>query len=137
MHYNCGYDFEAEEFARRGYDPCPVREKTKEDLILEKLDAIVNLLNEQNSINKEVGKFMEATRKISDITEERISKLENKVNNLEISNYNTEIEDRRRDSSLAKLQADQSRLHNRGFLLDTLGMRIDEKGNLIWFGQNK
>ena len=86
MHYNCGYDFEAEDFVRRGYDPYPVREKTKEDLILEKLDAIVNLLNEQNLINQEVAKFMEATRKISDISEERISTLENKVNNLEISN---------------------------------------------------
>ena len=92
MHYNCGYDFEAEEFARRGYDPYPVREKSKEDLILEKLDAIVNLLNEQNLINKEIAKFMEATRKISDISEERISTLENKVNNLEISNNDNEVE---------------------------------------------
>ncbi len=132
MHYNCGYDFEAEDFARRGYDPYPVREKSKEDLILEKLDAIVNLLNEQNSINKEVGKFMEATRKISDITEERISTLENKVNNLEISNNDNEIENRRRDNSLANLQADQSRLHNRGFLLDTLGIRFDGDGGVSW-----
>lgn len=85
------YTLRAEDFARRGYEPYPVREKSKEDLILEKLDAIVNLLNEQNSINKEVGKFMEATRKISDITEERISSLENKVNNLEISNNDSAI----------------------------------------------
>ena len=132
MHYNCGYDFEAEEFARSGYDPYPVREKSKEDLILEKLDAIVNLLNEQNSINKEVGNFMEATRKISDITEERISNLENKVNNLEISNYDTEIENRRRDSSLANLQADQSRLHNRGVLSSTLGIHFNGDGSISW-----
>ena len=132
MHYNCGYDFEANEFARTGYDPYPVREKSKEDLIIEKLDIIVNLLNEQNSINKEVGKFMEATRKISDVTEERISTLENKVNNLEISNNDNEIENRRRDGSLANLQADQSRLHNRGFLLDTLGIHFNGDGSITW-----
>ena len=126
------YDFEAEEFARSGYDLYPVREKTKEDLILEKLDAIVNLLNEQNLINQEIGNFMEATRKISDITEERISNLEDKVNNLEISNNDNEVENRRRDNSLANLQADQSRFHNRGFLSNTLGIHFNGDGSISW-----
>lgn len=129
MHYNCGYDFEAVEFDRRGYDPYPVREKSKEDLILEKLDAIVNLLNEQNSINKEVSKFMEATRKISDITEERISKLENKVNNLEISNNENEIENRRRDSSLTTLEANS---RDKRYLTNILGMRLNKDGSITW-----
>ena len=129
------YDLMANSFAKRGYEPYPVhstREKNKEDLILEKLDAIVNLLNEQNLINQEIGNFMEATRKISDITEMRISDLENKVNNLEISNNDSEIENRRRDSSLANLHADQSRLHNRGFLLNTLGIRFNGDGSITW-----
>lgn len=127
MHYNCGYDFEAAEFAARGYDPYPVREKSKEDLILEKLDAIVNLLNEQNSINKEVGKFMEVTRKISDVTEERISNLENKVNNLEISNNDSEIQNRHRDRRLTTLEANT---RDRKYLLNTLGIRLD--GGVSW-----
>jgi hypothetical protein len=126
------YDLMANDFAKRGYEPYPEREKTKEDLILEKLDMIVNLLNEQNLVNQEIGKFMEATRKISDITEMRISDLENKVNNLEISNNDNEIENRRRDNSLAHLQADQSRLHSRGFLSDTLGIYFHGDGSVKW-----
>ena len=132
MHYDCGYDFEAEEFARRGYDPYSVREKSKEDLILEKLDAIVNLLNEQNLINQEVAKFMEATRKISDNTEMRISNLENKVNNLEISNGDIETGNNRRDIDLANLQADLALSASKGFLLDTLGVRFNKDGSITW-----
>ena len=132
MHYNCGYDFEAEEFAKRGYDPYPVREKSKEDLILEKLDAIVNLLNEQNLINQEIGKFMEATRKISDNTEMRISNLENKVNELEISNGDIETGNNRRDIDLANLHVDLGLSPSKGFLLDTLGMRFNEDGSITW-----
>ena len=132
MHYNCGYDFEAEEFARRGYDLYPVREKSKEDLILEKLDAIVNLLNEQNLINQEIGKFMEATRKISDNTEMRISNLENKVNELEISNGDIETGNNRRDIDLANLHADLALSASKGFLLDTLGVRFNEDGSITW-----
>ena len=130
MHYNCGY--EAEEFAKRGYDPYPVREKSKEDLILEKLDAIVNLLNEQNLINQEVAKFMEATRKISDNTEMRISNLENKVNELEISNGDIETGNNRRDIDLANLHADLALSASKGFLLDTLGVRFNEDGSITW-----
>lgn len=126
------YDFEAEEFARSGYDPCPVREKSKEDLILEKLDTIVNLLSEQNLADQEIDKFMERTREISNITEERISNLENKVNNLEISNNDNEIENERRDNSLANLEANQSMIHNRSFLLDILGINFNEDGSIIW-----
>lgn len=133
MYYGYGCDFEAEEFNRRGYDPCPVREKSKEDLILEKLDIIANLLNEQILINKEVGKFMDVTRKISDANEERISNLENKVNNLEISNNESEIENRRRDTCLANLQAAQSSFYNNpGCLLDTLGIKFDGDGTVTW-----
>lgn len=126
------YDFEAEEFARRGYDLYPVREKSKEDLILEKLDAIVNLLNEQNLINKEVGNFMEATRKISDNTEMRISKLENKVNEIEISNGDIETGNNHRDIDLANLHADLALSASKGFLLDTLGVRFNEDGTVTW-----
>lgn len=123
------YDYEAEEFARKGYDPYPVREKTKEDLILEKLDMIVNLLNEQNLINQEVGKFMEATRKISDITEERISTLENKVNNLEISNTDNGIQNRYRDRRLTTLEVNS---RDKKCLMDTLGIRFDGDGGVSW-----
>ena len=129
MHYNCGYDFEAEEFDRRGYDPYPVREKSKEDLILEKLDAIVNLLNEQNLINQEVSKFMKATRKISDVTEERISSLENKVNNLEISNNDSEIQNRYRDRRLTTLEANS---RDKKYLRNILGIHFDGDGSVTW-----
>lgn len=129
MHYNCGYDFEAEEFARRGYNPYPVREKSKEDLILEKLDAIVNLLNEQNLINQEIGKFMEATRKISDNTEMRISNLENKVNELEISNGDIETGNNRRDCRLTTLEANG---RDKGYLINILGMHFNEDGSITW-----
>ena len=123
------YTLRAEDFARRGYEPYPVREKSKEDLILEKLDAIVNLLNEQNFINKEVGKFMEVTRKISDITEERISTLENKVNNLEILNNDNEIENGRRDSRLITLEANS---RDKRYLINILGMRLNKDGSITW-----
>lgn len=129
------YDLMANGFDRRGYEPypvCPTREKSKEDLILEKLDAIMNLLNEQNLVNQEIGNFMEVTRKISDITEMRISDLENKVNNLEILNNDSEMENRRRDNSLANLQAGQSRIYDRGFLLNTLGIRFNGDGSITW-----
>lgn len=126
MHYNCGYDFEVEEFARRGYEPYPTREKSKEDLILEKLDMIVNLLNEQNSINQEIGKFMEATRKISNITEERISKLENKVNEVEVEN----------NEHYANLEASTNERLSKELMLDTLGLRKEE-GKLAWFDRNE
>ena len=123
------YTLRAGDFAGRGYEPYPVREKSKEDLILEKLDAIVNLLNEQNFINKEVGKFMEATRKISDITEERISILENKVNNLEILNNDNEIENERRDSRLITLEANSQ---DKRYLINILGMRLNKDGSITW-----
>lgn len=129
MHYNCGYDFEANEFARTGYDPYPVREKTKEDLILEKLEAIVNLLNEQNSTIQQVCEFMGITREKSDLIEERISNLEDKVNNLEISNYDKSIDNRRRDSRLTTLEANS---RDKGYLSDILGIRFDKDGSIKW-----
>ena len=66
---------------------------------------------------------MEATRKISDVTEERISILENKVNEIEVEN----------NYRYATLEASTNERLSKELMLDTLGMRVDEEENLVWF----
>ena len=62
----------------------------------------------------------------------RISNLENKVNELEISNGDIETGNNRRDIDLANLHADLALSASKGFLLDTLGVRFNEDGSITW-----
>ena len=56
--------------------------------------------------------------------------LENKVIKTEADN-NVQI------SAIAALEASTNERLSKELMLDTLGMRINEEGDLVWFGQNE
>lgn len=104
------------------YDIVPEREEP----IGQKLDAIRDYLNEQKILMEVILEKLSIERKNTDCLENRVSELENKVIKTEADNNSTQY-------AIAELQASTDARLSKELMLDTLGMRIDEEGNLSWF----
>lgn len=105
----------------------PDREETPAE---QKLGVIIEYLNDQKILMEAILEKLNVERKNTDCLENRIFELENKVIKTE-ADYNVQI------SAIAALEASTNERLSKELMLDTLGMRINEEGDLVWFGQNE
>lgn len=110
----------------RVYDIIPEREEP----ISQKLDVIRDYLNDQKILIEAILEKLNVERKNTDCLENRISELENKV-------IKTEADNNMQMCAIAALEASTNERLSKELMLDTLGLRIDEEGNLAWFDQNE
>ena len=102
----------------------------KETPTEQKLGVIIEYLNDQKILMEAILEKLNIERKNTDCLENRISELENKV-------IKTEADNSAQMYAIAALEASTNERLSKELMLDTLGMRIDEEGNLAWFGQNE
>lgn len=105
----------------------PDKEETPAE---QKLGVIIEYLNDQKILMEAILEKLNVERKNTDCLENRIFELENKVIKTEADN-NVQI------SAIAALEASTNERLSKELMLDTLGMRINEEGDLVWFGQNE
>lgn len=110
----------------RIYDIIP----EKEEPIGQKLDVIRDYLNDQKILMEAILEKLNVERKNTDCLENRISELENKV-------IKTEADNNAQMCAIEALEASTNERLSKELMLDTLGMRINEEGDLVWFGQNE
>ena len=102
----------------------------KETPTEQKLGVIIEYLNDQKILMEAILEKLNIERKNTDCLENRISELENKV-------IKTEADNSAQMYAIAALEASTNERLSKELMLDTLGMRIDEEGNLAWFNQNE
>lgn len=102
----------------------------EEALIEQKLGVIIEYLNDQKILMEAILEKLNIERKNTDCLENRISELENKV-------IKTEADNNMQMYAIAALEAATDTRLSKEVMLDTLGLKIDEEGNLAWFNQNE
>ena len=105
----------------------PDREETSAE---QKLGVIIEYLNDQKILMEAILEKLNVERKNTDCLENRISELENKV-------IKTEADNDAQMCAIAALEVSTNERLSKELMLDTLGMRINEEGGLVWFGQNE
>lgn len=105
----------------------PDREETSAE---QKLGVIIEYLNDQKILMEAILEKLNVERKNTDCLENRVSELENKV-------IKTEADNDAQMCAIEALEASTNERLSEELMLDTLGMRINEEGDLVWLGQNE